>query len=685
MRVLQPPLIYASISKSVSYIMRFFIISISLFLVVIHTAIAQIPCEDGFANGYPCYNVDLMSHVAPEALEAEFFNGIYVNDIWGWTDPDTGREYALVGLTNGTSFVDVTDAANPVVIGRLPDHEEATANSRLGPNGVEHDGVHNKAKSLWGDVKTYQHYAFIVSEDPAGGMQVFDLHQLRTLPESPLVFNESSHYAQIGNAHNIVINETTGFAYAVGATTSQQCSAGGLHIINIQDPLNPTYAGCFDDDGYTHDAQSVIYQGPDAEYVGREIIFNSNENSITFVDVTDKSNISLISRTPYDGSAYTHQGWLTEDHKYFISNDELDELNGLVDVTTSFVWDVSDLDEPVLVNRYAHPRATIDHNLYMHEDVVYQSNYTSGLIMLDAENISNDGQLNELAYFDTYPDTDAIDFIGTWSNYPFFKSGHVIVSDMTGGLFVLRPRLAVRFVVQPQDVTACAGEQSSFSVSASGDVEAYQWEIDLGSGFVAVESDLFVSGTQSSDMILSEIDEPLDGASFRCKISTYSQEVYFSAIATLEVQQEPEASFDYLLEGTRLTLANQSVNDEKFYWDFGDGTPFDSINSVTIHRYPSESNTYDVSLRVMNECGEDLLIENISVVVLGILTDEVFIYPNPAKGYMKVDVPDNFELVRMRVLDLQGKVRAESSTVELDLKNLDAGIYLVKLLSAKAD
>ncbi len=42
------------------------------------------------------------------------------NDIWGWADPMTGREYALMGMTDGTAFVDVTDPDNPAVLGKLP-------------------------------------------------------------------------------------------------------------------------------------------------------------------------------------------------------------------------------------------------------------------------------------------------------------------------------------------------------------------------------------------------------------------------------------------------------------------------------------------------------------------------------------------------------------------------------------
>ena len=50
-----------------------------------------------------------------------------------------------------------------------------------------------------------------------------------------------------------------------------------------------------------------MYSGPDTDYQGHEICFNYNEDTLTIVDVTDKSNMKMISRTGYEGAKYTHQ------------------------------------------------------------------------------------------------------------------------------------------------------------------------------------------------------------------------------------------------------------------------------------------------------------------------------------------------------------------------------------------
>ena len=195
-------------------------------------------------------------------------------------------------------------------------------------------------------------------------MQVYDLTQLRTLIPPPTgvnVLEETAHYSEMGNTHNIVGNEDTGYMYAVGTST---CNSG-LHVINVRDPLNPQFSGCFGEDGYVHDAQCVVYNGPDATYEGREICFCYNEDTLTIVDVEDKKNMKMISRVPYENAFYTHQGWLLEDQTFLLLNDELDELYGPTPNTRSMIWNVEDLANPELIGSFYSVQQSTDHNLYI--------------------------------------------------------------------------------------------------------------------------------------------------------------------------------------------------------------------------------------------------------------------------------------------------------------------------------
>ena len=371
--------------------------------------LSAVPCVAGFAGTYPCDNVDLLAF-----MPLSTFAATGGNDNWGWTDPLTGKEYALMGLNNGTAFVDISDPVNPLYLGKLPTHTSS---------------------STWRDIKVYNNYVFIVSEASAHGMQVFDLTELRNVPVPPVTFSETAHFSGFGSAHNVVINEDSGYAYGVGASTC----AGGLHMVNIQNPTNPVDAGCFSADGYTHDAQCVNYTGPDPDHQGQEICFNSNEDTVTIVNVTNKANPQQISRTGYAGSAYTHQGWLTEDQHYFIFDDELDE-SYFGHNTRTRVLDVTNLDQPVLVGYTDSPAGAIDHNQYTHNGFGYQANYRAGLRIVDLADVAN-ANLPEIGYFDIYPANNNANFNGAWNVFPYFDSGVVIISGIEQGLFIVQPHL----------------------------------------------------------------------------------------------------------------------------------------------------------------------------------------------------------------------------------------------------
>jgi len=231
----------------------------------------------------------------------------------------------------------------------------------------------------------------------------------------------------------------SGTAFIVGATGSNGGSGcrGGLHMVDIRNPLNPTFLGCFSQDGYTHDAQCVIYdRGPDMTYRGKEICFCYNEDSLTIVDVTQKSNPKKLGKVGYAGSRYTHQGWLDDQHRFAFANDELDEMHGNNKHTKTLIFNVADLNNPRYVNSYRSPEEAIDHNLYVKNGYVYQANYCAGLRVLKIGPGSMP-KLEEFASFDVEPTCNRAQFSGAWSVYPYFPSGNIIVSSIPRGLFVL--------------------------------------------------------------------------------------------------------------------------------------------------------------------------------------------------------------------------------------------------------
>jgi choice-of-anchor B domain-containing protein len=383
-----------------------------IFFLILFYSSGQTPCSNGFAGEYPCNNYDLLSHI-PVSTLANTSGNPEGSDIWGWTDPVTGKEYAIAAMTNSTAFVDITDPINPIFLGRLDS---------------------NAGNNYWRDVKIYDNYAFIVADNVGNhGMQVFDLKKLRDIT-TPVTLSSDVIYDNVTSCHNIVINEASAVAYLVGCNNFN----GGPHFVDISDPLNPKSLGGYSLDGYTHDAQVITYNGPDIDYTGREILVGSNANKVVILDVTNKNTITKIAEFDYPQIGYTHQGWFTDDQRYFLLGDEEDELDFGIN-TRTLVFDFLDLDNPTQIDDYYGLSNAIDHNGYIKGTEFFMACYRAGMRVLDISNIGSDGnQLTEIGYFDSYPANNETAFNGAWSVFPYFTSGNIIINDIERGLFVVR-------------------------------------------------------------------------------------------------------------------------------------------------------------------------------------------------------------------------------------------------------
>jgi choice-of-anchor B domain-containing protein len=377
----------------------------------------QLPCVNGMAGIYPCSGIDIMSGLSTEVLSGN--TQAEGSDVWGWTDATTGKEYAIIGMTNATAFVDISDPTEPINLGRI--------NTEQG-------------NAPWRDIKVYNNHAFIVADggsNSSHGMQVFNLTRLRNVANPPEVFTVDALYTGVGNCHNIVINESEGVAYLVGCNNTNN---GGPIFLDISNPANPTLINDYQAAGYSHDAQVVTYNGPDPDYQGREIYVGSNGNTdkVAILDVTDKNNVISISEFTYPQTAYAHQGWFTEDQRYFLLGDELDE-SGFGFNTKTLVFNFTDLDNPVLSSTYFGPTAAIDHNGYVKGNEYYLANYRAGLRILNMDNIaSSTNPMTETHFIDTFPTSDSANFNGVWSVYPYFASGNIVVGDIERGMFIVR-------------------------------------------------------------------------------------------------------------------------------------------------------------------------------------------------------------------------------------------------------
>lgn len=401
---------------------------------------------------FPAQNVQLLSWIP---LRDFGFAQDNANSCSGYVSP-SGREYAILGLYASTAFVEITDPGEPVIVGQI-----------AGPN------------SLWRDMKVHGAYCYSVSEG-GGGIQVTDLSQIDA---GVVTLVGSVTSGGVLPTHTIAVDNDSGFLYRCGGANN------GLRIYDLSNPANPAYVTTWSD-RYVHECQAVTYtSGP---YAGRQIVFacgglngGFDDTSLDILDVTNKSNIVLLRRFRYSNGQYSHQGWLSADKQWFYLNDELDETGS--NTMRTRVINVSSLTNPVEHPSFSTGSRAIDHNLYVHDGKIYESNYRSGLHVFDA---SNPAAPVSTAWFDTYPEDEAARFNSLWNNYPFLPSGSIVGSDIEKGLFVWRlgaPEIDFAFVAGIPEVVDPEGQAVAIEiVAAPGTYVAgsARLHVNVGAGWV---------------------------------------------------------------------------------------------------------------------------------------------------------------------------------------------------------
>lgn len=326
------------------------------------------------------------------------FPGQSVANVWGYATNES--EYALIGGSKGLIIADITNPAAPVQIVQIP-----------GPN------------SLWKEIRTYQHYVYVVTEG-GGGVQIVDLSKL---PAANLDYHsytgDGAIQGQLGKIHALHIDETKGFLYAYGGNLFN----GGAKVFDLKnDPYNPTYVGKFDQLGYIHDG----YVDNDTLYSG-----HINQGRFAIVDMTDKSNPQLLA-TQNTPNNFTHNTWLTDDRKTLLTTDE---------TPNSFLaaYDISNPDNIRLLDKIqSNPGSnSAVHNTEIMGNYAVTAWYKDGFTIMD---ISRPDNLVQVGNYDTYPSSSGSGFEGCWGAYPYFPSGNIIASTMSapgniGELWILTP------------------------------------------------------------------------------------------------------------------------------------------------------------------------------------------------------------------------------------------------------
>ena len=360
------------------------------------------------AQNYPKQNIDLVGHIAPNDDTIEVPKGNRYSGCWAWYQSSKNKEYAISGTSNGTYFIDITVPGSPTVSAFVP----------------------GKRKCTWREMKTYQNYCYIVSDDAQPNK--FTIVDMQYLPDSVHIVHYGNTYFERG--HTIWIDQDKMYIGATTYSTGSSC----MTVWSLATPTAPVLLRRAEQDipppvfNYVHDM-----------YVRNDTIYASTgwEGLHILKFDTDSTFAYLGNYRGYSQAGYNHSSYLTENGKYLLF---CDEVPGGIPI---HMVDVQNLGNIQPVNEFKPGSETISHNPYIIGNKwAFVSCYKDGLMLYD---ISNPPLVSQAGYFDTYPqggiNTGSYDnsiYDGNWGAYVWLPSGNIVANDMRNGVFILNAAAA---------------------------------------------------------------------------------------------------------------------------------------------------------------------------------------------------------------------------------------------------
>jgi choice-of-anchor B domain-containing protein len=390
---------------------------------------AAATCAQGFAGQFPCRNIDFLSQLPLNQFSSQ---PVSAANVWGFLDLNDNREYAVIGLHNGTAIVEVTDPVNPREVATIPGNS-----------------------SRWREVKVYQGfdatanrwraYAYVTTEAANSGLQTIDMSGL------PLTAGLASTNHDTSSQHTLYIsnidyatNAKEGPLAPVLYVAGSDLNGGSWRAYSLANPAAPQFISNAPTTRYMHDSTSLAFFGAKTAQCAPghdpcEVLVDFNVEEVELWDVTNKLQPVLLGAATNPDNRYIHSGWPTPSGTHLFFHDELEEIQfGLK--TRLYTLDLADLRAPTVSVSHQGPTTTTDHNGYTRGPYYYVSHYRRGVVVYDSFDPT---QLVEIGHFDNYltPSANSSGTDGAWGVYPFLPSRSLLVSDIENGLFVLRDHM----------------------------------------------------------------------------------------------------------------------------------------------------------------------------------------------------------------------------------------------------
>lgn len=348
------------------------------------------------ATAQDSLNVTKVYQWQEEGLPASFLYNNTYNAVWGYARDQ--REYAIIGSTMGTHIIDVTPNDISGQVAFIPGNDQGG------------DIVHR-------EFKTYRDRLYAVTDEGDGTLQIIDL---RHLPDSaPVIYDSNELFSR---AHTLWIDTANARLYT-------HYGSSDFAIWSLENPDAPvlllkpqTSVPWWNDevDG-VHDAFTI-----------NNITWTNDVDAMHIIDFNDPENpvlLGSLNSTDYPQPGYNHSGWLHDNGWLYVM---ADETHG----TELKLFDVSDPSDILFIDTVGNERGpgSIPHNPCFQGDLLHVAYYEDGYWLWSVTDPAN-AQL--LGWYDMHPEPYAFSYKGAWGVYPYLPSGHVLISEMQHGLFVL--------------------------------------------------------------------------------------------------------------------------------------------------------------------------------------------------------------------------------------------------------
>jgi choice-of-anchor B domain-containing protein len=320
-----------------------------------------------------------------------------------WAFVQNGKEYAVIGSTEGAHIFELTDQDSLRFLDFVP-------------------GRFQSAQAITREYKHYQNYLYAVCDEGPSSLQIMDVSYL---PDSVhLVADLQDQF--FGKSHNLFVDSANALLYLTlvnPIVNGNELGIIPLRVYSLSNPILPT----------------LLWEGPndipevhDLYVKNNRAILNCGFDGLRTYDFSNPSNPVYVNNlTFYPQQGYNHQGWLSPDESTYVFADETAGLP----IKKCQVSANGQLQVQQFFGTANAPYPKTPHNIHITNEFAFVAYYNDGLRIFDLRK----NPPAEIGIYDTYIDnaqTNGFSMWGAWGVHALLPSERILISDRNNGFFL---------------------------------------------------------------------------------------------------------------------------------------------------------------------------------------------------------------------------------------------------------